>query len=69
MMCPLEVNDATNLGMINEEISSLKGVKSAEQGGAGVETLVKNFKYDTTNRLDYRGHSITACSVFNFKYD
>ncbi|NLC33676.1 MAG: ABC transporter permease [Erysipelothrix sp.] len=37
----VEVNDATNLGMINEEISSLKGVKSAEQGGAGVETLVK----------------------------
>lgn len=36
----VEVNDATNLSAINEEISNLNGIHSAEQGGAGVDTLV-----------------------------
>lgn len=36
----VQVNDADNLTAINEEISNLKGIFSAEQGGEGVEKLV-----------------------------
>lgn len=36
----IEVNDANNLNAINEQVSNLKGIFSAEQGGDGVETLV-----------------------------
>lgn len=37
----VEVTDAIHLSAINEQISSLNGVYTAEQGGDGVETLVK----------------------------
>ncbi|NLY62604.1 MAG: ABC transporter permease [Erysipelothrix sp.] len=36
----VEVTDASHLSAINEQISSLNGVHTAEQGGDGVETLV-----------------------------
>lgn len=36
----VEVNDADNLSAINEQIANLKGIKSAEQGGDGVESLI-----------------------------
>lgn len=37
----VEVNDANSLNMINEQISNLKGIHSAEQGGDGVDKLVQ----------------------------
>lgn len=36
----VEVDDATFLTQINEQISNLKGIYSAEQGGEGVDSLV-----------------------------
>lgn len=36
----VEVDDADYLSSINEQISNLKGINSAEQGGEGVENLV-----------------------------
>lgn len=36
----VEVDDATYLSPINEQISNLKGIYSAEQGGEGVDSLV-----------------------------
>lgn len=37
----VEVKDATYLSQINEQISNLKGIYSAEQGGDGVDALVR----------------------------
>ena len=36
----VEVDDAVELSPINEQISNLKGIQSAEQGGEGVDSLV-----------------------------
>lgn len=36
----IEVDDANNLSAINEQVSNLKGIYSAEQGGEGVDSLV-----------------------------
>lgn len=36
----VEVDDATYLSEVNEQISNLKGIYSAEQGGEGVDSLV-----------------------------